>query len=55
MPKITWIPTWAGWRAIALGWREGVEIAEVPLALEIRDGWNRLLESSSKPTRSRVG
>ncbi|HEX9028104.1 MAG TPA: nucleoside hydrolase [Anaerolineales bacterium] len=25
--------------AIALGWREGVEIEEVPLALEEKDGW----------------
>lgn len=25
--------------AIALGWREGVEIRQVPLAAEVRDGW----------------
>ncbi|HEY3342582.1 MAG TPA: nucleoside hydrolase [Anaerolineae bacterium] len=25
--------------AIALGWRDGVEISELPLTLEIRDGW----------------
>jgi len=25
--------------AIALGWNEGVEIAELPLILEEKDGW----------------
>ena len=25
--------------AIALGWNEGVELSEIPLRLEIREGW----------------
>ncbi len=28
-------------RAIALGWSEGAEIRELPLRLEIQDGWLR--------------
>jgi inosine-uridine nucleoside N-ribohydrolase len=37
--------------AIALGWREGVEISEIPLKSEIRDGWLRhAIDASGKPT-----
>ncbi|MHB1296042.1 MAG: nucleoside hydrolase [Anaerolineae bacterium] len=38
--------------AIALGWREGVEMREVPLRWELRDGllWHRI-EAGGKPTR----
>jgi purine nucleosidase len=38
--------------AIALGWREGVEISEIPLKSEIRDGWLRhAIDASGKPTQ----
>ncbi len=38
--------------AIALGWREGVEIAEVPLRTKIRDGYLvARIDSRGKPTR----
>lgn len=38
--------------AIALGWREGVEIREIPLKSEIRDGWLcHTIDPSGKPTR----
>ena len=38
--------------AIALGWREGVEIDEVPLKLEIKDGWLcEMVDAGGKPTR----
>ena len=38
--------------AIALGWREGVEIGEIPLKSEIRDGWLcHAIDASGKPTQ----
>jgi len=38
--------------AIALGWDEGVEICEIPLRLEIRDGWLcQTVDHCGKPTR----
>jgi len=38
--------------AIALGWDEGVEICEIPLRLEIRDGWLcQTVDDCGKPTR----
>jgi inosine-uridine nucleoside N-ribohydrolase len=38
--------------AIALGWRESVEIAEVPVLLEIQDGWLvERIHPSGKPLR----
>jgi purine nucleosidase len=38
--------------AIALGWREEVEIQEIPLRMEIKDGWLHLrLDQNGKPTR----
>ena len=38
--------------AIALGWNEGVEIREIPLKLEIKDGWlYQRVDDSGKPTR----
>ena len=38
--------------AIALGWDEGVEIKELPLAFEERDGWlHERLDPSGKLTR----
>lgn len=38
--------------AIALGWEEGVEISNIPLTLEIRDGWlHQKVDSYGKPTR----
>jgi len=38
--------------AIALGWREGVEIEDIPLKTEIKDGWlHQSVDSSGKPTR----
>ena len=38
--------------AIALGWNEGVEINEIPLKLEIKDGWLcQRVDDSGKPTR----
>jgi len=38
--------------AIALGWNEGVEISEIPLALEIKDGWLcERVDGAGKPTR----
>lgn len=38
--------------AIALGWNDGVEISEIPLRLEIKDGWLRqTIDESGKPTR----
>lgn len=38
--------------AIALGWNEGVEIREIPLKLEIKDGWLcQRVADSGKPTR----
>ncbi len=38
--------------AIALGWNEGVEISEIPLKLEIKDGWLcQRVDDSGKPTR----
>ena len=37
--------------AIALGWREGVEIREIPLRTEIEDGWlRRKVDGGGKPT-----
>jgi hypothetical protein len=37
--------------AIALGWHEGVEIREIPLKVEIEDGWLRQkIDGSGKPT-----
>ncbi len=38
--------------AIALGWDEGVEIREIPLRSEIKDGWLcHTIDESGKPTR----
>jgi purine nucleosidase len=38
--------------AIALGWREGVEISEIPLRSEIRDGWLRhAIHPSGRPAQ----
>jgi len=38
--------------AIALGWNEGVEISEIPLKLEIKDGWLcQRVGAGGKPTR----
>lgn len=38
--------------AIALGWRDGVEIETIPLKLEIRDGWlYEIPDSEGIPTR----
>jgi purine nucleosidase len=38
--------------AIALGWREGVEISEIPLKSEIKDGWLcHAIDASGKPTQ----
>jgi len=38
--------------AIALGWEEGVEVRELPLKSEIRDGWLRqAIDPSGKPAR----
>jgi purine nucleosidase len=38
--------------AIALGWDEGVEICEIPLRLEIRDGWLwESIDEGGRPTR----
>jgi inosine-uridine nucleoside N-ribohydrolase len=38
--------------AIALGWNDGVEIQDLPLVFEERDGWlYERVESSGKPTR----
>jgi len=38
--------------AIALGWNEGVEISEIPLKLEIKDGWLcQTVDDGGKPTR----
>ncbi len=38
--------------AVALGWREGVEVREIPLRTEIEDGWLRQrVDVGGKPTR----
>ena len=38
--------------AIALGWRDGVEISTLPLRTELRDGWLRqTVDPAGKPTR----
>jgi hypothetical protein len=38
--------------AIALGWDDGVDIQELPLAVEEKDGWlNEHIYSSGKPIR----
>lgn len=38
--------------AIALGWNDGVEIQQLPLKSEMRDGYLRqLLDPNGKPTR----
>ena len=38
--------------AIALGWSEGVEISEIPLKLELRDGWlHEKIDATGKPTK----
>jgi purine nucleosidase len=38
--------------AIALGWREWVEISEIPLKSEIKDGWLcHAIDASGKPTQ----
>ncbi len=38
--------------AIALGWNEGVEICEIPLKLELRDGWlYENIDITGKPAR----
>jgi purine nucleosidase len=38
--------------AIALGWRDGVEIREVPLRTEIKDGWLcHTIDEAGKPTK----
>jgi inosine-uridine nucleoside N-ribohydrolase len=38
--------------AIALGWREGIEMKKLPLILEEKDGWlHERIDSAGKPTR----
>ncbi|MFO7631800.1 MAG: nucleoside hydrolase [Caldilinea sp.] len=38
--------------AIALGWREGVEISELPLRIEVKDSWlYQTIDDGGKPTR----
>lgn len=38
--------------AIALGWREGVEISELPLRIEVKDSWlYQTIDGGGKPTR----
>jgi inosine-uridine nucleoside N-ribohydrolase len=38
--------------AIALGWDEGVEITEIPLKLNLRNGWlHETIDTAGKPTR----
>ncbi len=38
--------------AIAAGWNEGIEIKEIPLSLETRDGWlYETIDPAGKPTR----
>jgi len=38
--------------AIAAGWSEGVEITEIPLKLELRNGWlHETIDPAGKPTR----
>jgi inosine-uridine nucleoside N-ribohydrolase len=38
--------------AIALGWDDGVEIGEIPLAFEIQDGWlHERVDDKGQPTR----
>ena len=38
--------------AIALGWSEGVEIREIPLLLEVKDGWlQEKIAATGKPTK----
>jgi len=38
--------------AIALGWNEDVEISEIPLTFEIKDGWlHQTVDERGKPTR----
>ena len=38
--------------AIALGWRDGVEIAEVPLRFEVQDSWlHEIIDPAGRPTR----
>ena len=38
--------------AIALGWSEGIEISEIPLKLELMDGWlYEKIDGTGKPTR----
>ena len=38
--------------AVALGWKEGIEIKELPLILEERDGWlHERVDASGRPTR----
>jgi purine nucleosidase len=38
--------------AIALGWRDGVEISEIPLKSEIKDGWLcHTIDDSGEPTK----
>ncbi len=38
--------------AIAAGWNEGVETNEIPLKLELRNGWlHQMIDAAGKPTR----
>lgn len=38
--------------AIALGWNEGVEVSEIPLKLELMDGWlHEKIDATGKPTK----
>jgi purine nucleosidase len=42
--------------AIAVGWREGVEICEIPLKLKIKDGWlYEEIDDAGEPTRIVTG
>jgi len=42
--------------AIALGWRDGVEIRELPLRLEVRDGWlHEVIDPAGRPARVVTG
>ena len=38
--------------AIAVGWDEGVEITEIPLKLDLRNGWlHEIIDTAGKPTK----
>jgi purine nucleosidase len=42
--------------AIALGWKEGVVISEIPLRMEVREGWlHEIIDPAGKPTKVVTG